>query len=178
VIGVFTASSPLLVAGVVLVASTAAWLNWCLFGLGIWLIAVAAVSGFAGPAGAWGGRAGRRYPVPAHGGHHPRAEPRLSDNGLDPVIHAPARLRLLVTLAALPDGDSLSFTRLQDLIELTPGNLITHLRKLDDAGYVRMDKSGSGVNALTAVALTHNGRAALEHYTAALRQLLDSASPQ
>jgi DNA-binding transcriptional ArsR family regulator len=102
----------------------------------------------------------------------------LSDNGLDPVIHAPARLRLLVTLAALPEGDSLSFTRLQDLIELTPGNLITHLRKLDDAGYVRMDKSGSGVNALTAVALTHHGRAALEHYTAALRQLLDSASPR
>jgi DNA-binding transcriptional ArsR family regulator len=102
----------------------------------------------------------------------------LSDNGLDPVIHAPARLRLMVTLAALPDGDNLSFTRLQDLIGLTPGNLITHLRKLDDAGYVRMDKSGSGVNALTTVALTHNGRAALEHYTAALRQLLDSASPR
>jgi hypothetical protein len=53
VIGVFTASSPLLVAGVVLVAGTAAWLNWYMFGLGIWLIAVAAGSGFAGPAGAW-----------------------------------------------------------------------------------------------------------------------------
>jgi hypothetical protein len=53
VIGVFTASSPLLVAGVVLVAGTAAWLNWYMFGLGIWLIAVAAFSGFAGPAGVW-----------------------------------------------------------------------------------------------------------------------------
>jgi hypothetical protein len=53
VIGVFTASSPLLVAGVILVAGTAAWLNWYMFGLGIWLIAVAACSGFAGPAGAW-----------------------------------------------------------------------------------------------------------------------------
>jgi hypothetical protein len=53
VIGVFTASSPLLVAGVILVAGTAAWLNWYMFGLGIWLIAVAAGSGFAGPAGAW-----------------------------------------------------------------------------------------------------------------------------
>jgi type IV secretory pathway TrbD component len=50
VISVFTASSPLLVAGVVLVAGTAAWLNWYAFGLGIWLIAVAAFSGFAGPA--------------------------------------------------------------------------------------------------------------------------------
>jgi hypothetical protein len=53
VIGVFQASAPLLVAGVVLVAGTAAWLNWYMFGLGIWLIAVTAFSGFAGPAGVW-----------------------------------------------------------------------------------------------------------------------------
>jgi hypothetical protein len=53
VISVFTASSPLLVAGVVLVAGTAGWLNWYAFGLGIWLIAVAACSGFAGAAGVW-----------------------------------------------------------------------------------------------------------------------------
>ena len=101
----------------------------------------------------------------------------MSEDGLDPVIHAPARLRLMVTLAALPDGDNLSFTRLQDLIGLTPGNLITHLRKLEDAGYVRTEKTGSGVSALTTVALTLGGRAALERYTAVLRQLLDAAEP-
>jgi DNA-binding MarR family transcriptional regulator len=101
----------------------------------------------------------------------------MSQDGLDPVIHAPARLRLMVTLATLRDGDTLSFTRLQDLLGLTPGNLITHLRKLEDAGYVRMDKSGSGVNALTAVALTGDGRAALESYSAVLRKLLESAEP-
>ena len=81
-----------------------------------------------------------------------------------------------VTLATLPDGDNLSFTRLQDLIGLTPGNLITHLRKLEDAGYVQTDKTGSGVNALTTVALTHHGQAALERYTTVLRQLLDTAA--
>jgi hypothetical protein len=53
VISVFTASSPLLVAGMILVAGTAAWLNWCAFGLGCWLIAVASFSGFAGAAGVW-----------------------------------------------------------------------------------------------------------------------------
>lgn len=99
----------------------------------------------------------------------------MSDDELDPVIHAPARLRIAVTLATLDDGDNLSFTRLQELIGLTPGNLITHLRKLEDARYVQMEKTGSGVNTLTAVALTHDGRAALERYTAALRQLLDTA---
>jgi DNA-binding transcriptional ArsR family regulator len=99
----------------------------------------------------------------------------VSEDELDPVIHAPARLRIVVTLAALPDGDTLSFTRLQDLIGLTPGNLITHLRKLDDAGYVRMEKSGSGVNGTTSVSLTREGRAALDRYRSVLRDLLDQA---
>jgi DNA-binding MarR family transcriptional regulator len=98
----------------------------------------------------------------------------VTEDELDPVIHAPARLRLVVTLATLPEGDTLSFTRLQDLIGLTPGNLITHLRKLDEAGYVQMDKSGSGVNAVTAVSLTRDGRAALDRYSATLRSLLDA----
>ena len=102
----------------------------------------------------------------------------MSDDELDPVIHAPARLRIVVTLATLPDGDNLSFTRLQELIGLTPGNLITHLRKLEDAGYVTTHKNGSGVTARTSVALTRTGRAALDTYTTVLRHLLDSASPQ
>jgi DNA-binding MarR family transcriptional regulator len=99
----------------------------------------------------------------------------MSEDGLDPVIHAPARLRIMVTLAALPEGDDLTFTGLQDLIGLTPGNLITHLRKLEDAGYVTTHKNGAGVTARTSVALSHAGRDALERYTTVLRQLLDSA---
>jgi len=99
----------------------------------------------------------------------------MTDDELDPVIHVPARLRIAVTLAALRDGEDLSFTRLQDIIGLTPGNLITHLRKLEDAGYVTTVKTGSGVSARTAVSLTRDGRVALENYTAVLRRLLDSA---
>jgi DNA-binding MarR family transcriptional regulator len=91
---------------------------------------------------------------------------------LDPLIHAPARLRIVVTLAALQDGDALSFTRLQDMIGLTPGNLITHLRKLEDAGYLSTEKTGNGAASRTSVALTNRGRAALGSYTEALRSLL------
>ena len=101
----------------------------------------------------------------------------MAADALDPLIHVPARLRLMVTLAALPHGDALSFTRLQDMLGLTPGNLITHLRKLEDARYMQTEKTGSGVNAQTTVTLTHDGRAALERYTATLRQLLDTAEP-
>jgi DNA-binding MarR family transcriptional regulator len=102
----------------------------------------------------------------------------VSEDELDPVIHAPARLRIMVTLATVPEGDNLSFTRLQDLIGLTPGNLITHLRKLEDAEYVTTLKSGSGVTARTAVSLTSAGRAALDRYSAVVRELLGSVSPE
>jgi DNA-binding MarR family transcriptional regulator len=91
---------------------------------------------------------------------------------LDPLIHVPARLRLVATLAALDDGDSLSFTRLQDLIGLTPGNLITHLRKLEEAGYVVSSKTMIKAVPQTTVALTNRGRAALDAYREALRELL------
>jgi DNA-binding transcriptional ArsR family regulator len=96
----------------------------------------------------------------------------VTTDTLDPLIHAPARLRIVATLAELPDGDALSFTRLQDMIELTPGNLITHLRKLEDAGYVTTNKTGNGPASRTSVALTNTGRAALDAYTQALRELL------
>jgi DNA-binding MarR family transcriptional regulator len=99
----------------------------------------------------------------------------MSDDELNPVIHTPARLRIIVTLATLGDGDDLSFTGLQDLTGLTPGNLITHLRKLEDAGYVTTSKNGSGVTARTSVAITQDGRSALKEYSTVLRRLLDSA---
>ncbi len=96
----------------------------------------------------------------------------MATEALDGVIHAPARLRIVATLAALPDGDSVSFTRLQDMLELTPGNLITHLRKLEDAGYVISETTGNGRASRTAIALTRQGRAELDAYTDALRELL------
>jgi len=53
VFGVFEASAPILVAGLFYLTTSAVWLDWPLSGLGIWLLAVAAVGGFAGPAGVW-----------------------------------------------------------------------------------------------------------------------------
>jgi DNA-binding MarR family transcriptional regulator len=93
----------------------------------------------------------------------------MSIGALDPLIHDPERLRVVATLAALPDGDALALTRLQHVLGLTPGNLITRLRELDHAGYVQTEKTGGGT-AQAVVALTRDGRAALDHYTAVLRQ--------
>jgi DNA-binding MarR family transcriptional regulator len=96
----------------------------------------------------------------------------MTDDGLDPLIHVPTRLKIVATLAALPKGDALSFTRLQDMLELTPGNLIVQLRKLEEAGYISSERTGNGSTQKTTVALTTQGRKALENYTQALRSLL------
>jgi DNA-binding transcriptional ArsR family regulator len=94
----------------------------------------------------------------------------MSTGALDPLIHDPGRLRIVAALAALPDGDALSVTRLQDMLGLTPGSLIIRLRELGHAGYVRTEKTGH-VGQLTAVVFTSDGRAALDRYTEVLRQL-------
>ncbi|MEJ5912981.1 transcriptional regulator [Pseudokineococcus sp. 1T1Z-3] len=92
---------------------------------------------------------------------------------LDPLIHAPARLRLVASLAALEDGDRISFPRLQKLQDLTAGNLGAHLRKLEDAGYVDVEKTHRGRTPVTYVCLSPRGRQALADHTAALRALLE-----
>ena len=96
----------------------------------------------------------------------------MSTGVLDPLIPDPQRLRIVATLAALPDGDTLSFTRLQDMIGLTPGNLLVHLRKLEEADYISSEKTRNGSVQKTTVTLTSRGREALDAYTQALRNLL------
>ena len=96
---------------------------------------------------------------------------------LDPLIHSPERLRIVATLAALPGGDALSFTRLQHMTGLAPGGLTGHLGQLEDAGYVHADQAGSGPGALTTMALTRDGRAAADRYVAGLRRLAARTPP-
>jgi DNA-binding transcriptional ArsR family regulator len=95
---------------------------------------------------------------------------------LDPLIHFPARLRIVATLAALPAGDALSFGRLQHMTGLMPDNLPAHLRRLEDAGYLQTEATGRGASAPATVALTCEGRAALDRYAAALGQLPPGAA--
>jgi DNA-binding MarR family transcriptional regulator len=92
---------------------------------------------------------------------------------LDPVIHAQARLRVVATLATLNDGDRIAFPRLQDILQMTAGNLSVHLRKLEDANYVEITKTHRGRTPTTLVRLSRRGRLAFEEYTAAVRALLD-----
>ncbi len=92
---------------------------------------------------------------------------------LDPVIHAAARLRITASLATLAADESITFPRLQEMLDMTAGNLSTHLRRLEDASYVQIEKAHSGRVPVTYVALTVRGRRAFEDYTAALRAVLN-----
>jgi DNA-binding MarR family transcriptional regulator len=91
---------------------------------------------------------------------------------LDPVIHAQARLRVMTTLSAVAGGDRLAFPRLQELLGMTAGNLSTHLRKLEDAGYVAVEKAYRGRTPVSWVTTTRRGRRAFEDYLEALRTYL------
>ena len=91
---------------------------------------------------------------------------------LDPVIHASARLRITAALAALESGDRIAFPRLQELLGMTAGNLSTHNRKLEEAGYITVTKTIEGRSPATYLALTDTGRAAFGTYRKALAALL------
>ncbi|MDR0593829.1 MAG: transcriptional regulator [Bifidobacteriaceae bacterium] len=92
--------------------------------------------------------------------------------GLDPVIHAATRLRIVAALNALEPGDKVAFSALQKMLGLTVGNLSVHLTKLEAAGYLTIDKTFEGRKPATYAGLTAQGRAAFEQYLTDLKALL------
>ncbi|QHK18943.1 helix-turn-helix domain-containing protein [Pseudarthrobacter psychrotolerans] len=96
---------------------------------------------------------------------------------LDPVIHAEARLRVVAALTTLGEGNQISFPRLRKLLDMTAGNLSTHLRKLEDAEYVQQTKVIEGRMPATYVEITAKGRSAFLDYRRSLQSLLDGAQP-
>lgn len=93
-------------------------------------------------------------------------------NGLDPVIHAEARLRVITTLNSIGEDNAISFPKLRKILDMTAGNLSTHLRKLEEARYVEQSKVIEGRSPATYVKITPRGRVAFLDYRQALRTLL------
>ena len=91
---------------------------------------------------------------------------------LDRVIHERGRLAIMSMLAASPE---LSFTELRDALEMTDGNLTTHVHTLQEAGYVSIAKSYRNRRSLTTVSLTAAGRQAFANYVALLEQIVQQA---
>ncbi len=93
---------------------------------------------------------------------------------LDRVIHEPARLLIVALLHGVKEADFLYLLRES---ELTKGNLSSHLAKLEQAGYVDIEKTYRGKVPLTIIRLTKTGRAAFEEYRSSLSGLLNKAKP-
>lgn len=87
---------------------------------------------------------------------------------LDRLIHEPARLMVVALLAAVKEAD---FRHLQLSTGLTKGNLSVHLSKLEEAGYIQIEKTFRGKYPLTVCQLTEHGRKELENY----RKIMKSA---
>jgi DNA-binding transcriptional ArsR family regulator len=80
---------------------------------------------------------------------------------LDPVLHERGRLAIVSVLAA---ADRLTFTELRDALEMTDGNLSVHLQRLEEKGYVTIDKQFVGRKPQTGCRLTRPGRRAFSNY--------------
>lgn len=80
---------------------------------------------------------------------------------LDPVVHAPNRLAILSILVTVK---SATFMYLKDATGMKDGNLSTHLSKLEEAGYVSINKSFIGKKPQTSCSITKEGRAAFIGY--------------
>jgi DNA-binding MarR family transcriptional regulator len=87
----------------------------------------------------------------------------------DPLIHERMRLGILSALAV---NDSLTFNDLKHALNTTDGNLSVHARKLEDAQYVRCDKSFDGRTPRTTYQLTASGKKALEKYLDHMESLI------
>ena len=87
---------------------------------------------------------------------------------LNETIHQSTRLRIMTLLAAEPDTDRLAYTFIQQTLRLTGGNMTTHLRKLEEAGYVAMTKEFQEAKPRTWVEATPEGRRAFAEYVADL----------
>jgi DNA-binding transcriptional ArsR family regulator len=91
---------------------------------------------------------------------------------LDQLIHERARLGIVSALAANP---VLTFQELRDLLGLTDGNLAVHARRLEDAGYVSVEKGFRGRVPRTEYRLAARGRKALEEYLDHMESIIRSA---
>ena len=94
---------------------------------------------------------------------------------LDRVIHEKGRLAIMSMLAATPE---LSFTELRDALEMTDGNLTTHVKALQQEGYVSVAKSFQNNRPLTTCSLTAAGRKAFAEYIGLLEEIVRQNKPK
>ena len=92
---------------------------------------------------------------------------------LDETIHQSTRLRIMTMLVSQPEADRLAYGFIQKTLDLTGGNLTTHLRKLEEADYLVITKEFVNSKPRTWVQATTKGRRAFAEYLSNLEKVLN-----
>jgi DNA-binding MarR family transcriptional regulator len=92
---------------------------------------------------------------------------------LDNIIHQPVRLRIMAALCALEQGGQMDFVYLRKMLNLTDGNLGAHLIKLEEAGYLTIEKTFIAKKPCTYVSVSGKGRDAFNEHVNALKQIIE-----
>lgn len=101
----------------------------------------------------------------------PEMHAGLSAHGeVDRLIHEPARFQVMALLYVIESAD---FTFLMNQLGLTWGNLSAHIAKLEEGGYLTVEKGFKGKRPQTMLSLTKEGRKAFNAYRQAMKQMLD-----
>jgi DNA-binding MarR family transcriptional regulator len=91
-------------------------------------------------------------------------------SNLDRIVHSPTRLKILLVLMSVEEAD---FTFISRAADLTRGNLSANLQKLEERGYIRIEKKFIERVPKTIASITDNGKKALEEYSKVLGPILD-----
>lgn len=91
---------------------------------------------------------------------------------IDTIIHQPARLKIMASLMTLESGEQVDFVYLRKILKLTDGNLGAHLTKLENAGYIKIEKTFIARKPRTFINTTGKGRDAFEDHIAALEAII------
>ena len=94
----------------------------------------------------------------------------IRPDDIDAIIHERVRLAIVSALAVAPE---LSFKELKQTLSLTDGNLSAHSQKLEEAGYVVIEKTFKGRRPHTTMRLSRKGRDAFARYIDSLRRIID-----
>jgi DNA-binding MarR family transcriptional regulator len=88
----------------------------------------------------------------------------------DTVLHQPVRSKLIATLI---NNEELPFKVLKEQLELTDGNLSSHLKKLEEVEYVSIEKFFEGKRPKTVVKVTEIGKKAFKIYIKQLKDFIE-----
>lgn len=91
---------------------------------------------------------------------------------LNETIHQPVRLRIMAVLVTLGPDEEVDFTYLRNMLEVTDGNLGAHLRKLEESGFIKVNKLFVDRKPRTFLSASDEGRRAFNEHVAALEEIL------